>query len=61
MALGGGHQGIQATAYGTYRFNKQKNEPEVIDVIRFNAECFNPPSDKASEEWIKAGIPGAKC
>ena len=32
MALGDGHQGIQATAYGTYRFNKQKNEPEVIDV-----------------------------
>ena len=61
MALGNGHQGIQATAYGTYRFNKQKKEPELIDVIRFNAECVNPPSDKTSEEWIKAGMPGAKC
>ena len=61
MALGDGHQGIQATAYGTYRFNKQKKEPELIDVIRFNAECVNPPSDKTSEEWIKAGMPGAKC
>ena len=61
MALGNGHQGIQATAYGTYRFNKQKKEPELIDVIRFNAECVNPPSDKTSEEWIRAGMPGAKC
>ena len=24
LALGNGHQGIQETAYGTYRFNKQK-------------------------------------
>ena len=61
MALGNGHQGIQATAYGTYRFNKQKNEPEVIDVVRFAAECVNPPADKSSEEWLKAGMPGAKC
>ena len=61
MALGGGHQGIQATAYGTYRFNKQKNQPELVDVVRFAAECVNPPPDKGSEEWLKAGMPGAKC
>ncbi|MEW6452094.1 MAG: ABC transporter substrate-binding protein [Pseudomonadota bacterium] len=61
MALGGGHQGIQDTAYGTYKFNKQKNEPEVVDIMRFPAECVNPPADKTAEEWIKAGMPGAKC
>ncbi len=61
MALGNGHQGIQATAYGTYRFNKQKGQPELVDVVRFAAECVNPPSDKSSEEWLKAGMPGAKC
>ena len=33
LALGNGHQGIQETAYGTYKFNKQKNTPEVVDVI----------------------------
>lgn len=61
MALGNGHQGIQDTAYGTYRFNKQKNTPEVVDIVRYPAECVNPPADKTAEEWIKAGMPGAKC
>ena len=61
MALGNGHQGIQETAYGTYRFNKQKNEPEIVDIMRFPAECVNPPADKSAEDWIKAGMKGAKC
>jgi branched-chain amino acid transport system substrate-binding protein len=61
MALGNGHQGIQDTAYGTYRFNKKTNQPEVVDIVRYPAECVNPPSDKTAEEWIKAGMPGAKC
>jgi branched-chain amino acid transport system substrate-binding protein len=61
MALGGGHQGIQDTAYGTYRFNKQKGQPEVVDIVRYAAECVNPPADKNSEDWLKAGMPGAKC
>lgn len=61
MALGGGHQGIQDTAYGTYRYNKQKMAPEVVDIVRYPAECVNPPADKTAEEWIKAGMPGAKC
>jgi branched-chain amino acid transport system substrate-binding protein len=61
MALGNGHQGIQDTAYGTYRFNKKTNQPEVVDIVRYPAECVNPPADKTSEEWLKAGMPGAKC
>ncbi|HEX2215643.1 MAG TPA: ABC transporter substrate-binding protein [Xanthobacteraceae bacterium] len=61
MALGNGHQGIQDTAYGTYKFNKEKNAPEIVDVIRFPAECVNPPADTTSEEWIKGGMKGAKC
>jgi len=61
MALGNGHQGIQDTAYGTYRFNKQKNQPEVVDIIRYPAECVNPPAGKTAEEWIKGGMAGAKC
>ena len=61
MALGGGHQGIQDTAYGTYRFDKQKGQPEVVDIVRYPAECVNPPADKSAEEWLKAGMPGAKC
>ena len=38
LAIGDGHQGVSETAYGTYRFNKEKNEPEIVDIMRF------PPS-----------------
>jgi len=61
MALGNGHQGIQDTAYGTYRFNKETKTPEIVDIVRFPAECVNPPADASSEEWLKAGMKGAKC
>jgi branched-chain amino acid transport system substrate-binding protein len=61
LALGNGHQGIQETAYGTYRFNKQKGEPEVVDVMRFAAECVNPPPGVTADDWIKDGMKGAKC
>jgi branched-chain amino acid transport system substrate-binding protein len=61
LALGNGHQGIQETAYGTYRFNKQKGQPEVVDVVRFAAECVNPPPGVTADDWIKDGMKGAKC
>ena len=61
LALGNGHQGIEETAYGTYRFNKQKGQPEVVDVMRFAAECVNPPPGLAADDWIKDGMKGAKC
>ena len=61
MAIGGGHQGISEIAYGTYKFNKQKNAPEIVDIMRFPAECVNPPAEGTSEEWLKGGMKGAKC
>lgn len=61
LALSNGHQGIQETAYGTYRFNKQTKQPEVVDVIRFPAECVNPPNGVNADDWIKGGMQGAKC
>src|SRR5262249_3530929 len=61
MALGDGHQGITETAYGTYRFNKQKQAPEIVDIIRYPAECVNPPPGIEAEEWIGDGMKGAKC
>ena len=51
----------QETAYGTYRFNKQKNEPEIVDIMRFPAECVNPPAGINADDWIKDGMKGAKC
>ena len=61
LAIGDGHQGISETAYGTYRFNKEKNEPEIVDIMRFPAECVNPPAGVNADDWIKGGMKGAKC
>jgi branched-chain amino acid transport system substrate-binding protein len=61
LAIGEGHQGISETAYGTYRFNKEKNEPEIVDIMRFPAECVNPPAGINADDWIKDGMKGAKC
>jgi branched-chain amino acid transport system substrate-binding protein len=61
LALSNGHQGIQETAYGTYRFNKQTKQPEIVDVIRFPAECVNPPNGVNAEDWIKGGMKNGKC
>jgi branched-chain amino acid transport system substrate-binding protein len=61
MAIGHGHQGISEIAYGTYKFNKEKNAPEIVDIMRFPAECVNPPAEGTAEDWLKGGMKGAKC
>ena len=61
MTLGGGHQAIQDTAIGKTRYDAAKKMVVLEDIQRFAAECVNPPANMKSEEWIKAGFPGAKC
>lgn len=61
MARANGHQGISETAYGTFRFNKETNQPEVVDIVRYPAECVNPPDGVTSQEWLEGGMQGAKC
>lgn len=61
MARAKGHQGISETAYGTFRFNKEKGVPEVVDVVRYPAECVNPPDGVTSQQWLEGGMQGAKC
>jgi branched-chain amino acid transport system substrate-binding protein len=61
MTLGDGHQGVTETAYGTYKFNKQTKQPEIVDIIRFPAECVNPPAGIDADKWIAGGMQGAKC
>jgi branched-chain amino acid transport system substrate-binding protein len=61
MALADGHQAIQDTAIGKTRYNAAKKRVELEDIERFPAECVNPPANMKSEEWLKAGMPGAKC
>ncbi|CAN5358353.1 hypothetical protein BH11PSE9_BH11PSE9_32810 [soil metagenome] len=61
MANGGGHQAIQETAIGKTRYDAAKKMVVLDDIQRFAAECVNPPANMKSEDWIKAGFPGAKC
>ena len=60
MALGNGHQAIQDTAIGKTRWDAAKKMVVLDDIVRFPADCVNPPATMKSEEWIKAGFPGAK-
>ena len=60
MALGDGHQAIQDTAIGKTRYDAAKKMVVIDDIQRFPAECVNPPANMKSEDWIKAGFPGAK-
>jgi branched-chain amino acid transport system substrate-binding protein len=61
LAIGKGHQGVTDTAYGTYRFNKSEGKPELVDIVRYPAECVNPPADMDSVAWLESGMKGAKC
>jgi branched-chain amino acid transport system substrate-binding protein len=61
MANGNGHQAIQETAIGRTKYNPAKKRVDIVDILRFPAECVNPPSNMSSEEWIKSGFKGAKC
>jgi branched-chain amino acid transport system substrate-binding protein len=61
MALADGHQAIQDTAIGKTRWDAAKKMVMIDDIMRFPAECVNPPANMKSEDWMKAGFPGAKC
>jgi branched-chain amino acid transport system substrate-binding protein len=61
MALANGHQAIQDTAYGTYKYDKAAGKATLVDVVRFAAECVNPPAGVNSIDWINGGFEGAKC
>lgn len=61
MALGDGHQAIQDTAIGRTRWDAAKKMVVLEQIQRFPAECVNPPATMKSEDWLKAGMPGAKC
>ncbi|MEP2532615.1 ABC transporter substrate-binding protein [Shimia sp.] len=61
MALANGHQAIQDTAYGTYKYDKDSGKASLVDVVRFAAECVNPPAGVTSIDWINGGFEGANC
>ena len=61
MVNGKGHQAIQDTAIGRTKFNPEKKRVDLVDIMRFPAECVNPPANMKTEDWIKSGFKGAKC
>ncbi len=61
MVLGNGHQAIQDTAIGRTKYDPAKKMVMLEDIVRFPAECVNPPANMKAEEWLKAGMPDAKC
>ena len=61
MGLGKGHQAVQGIAYGTFKRDASTKSGTIIDVRNYAAECVTPPEGTPSTEWIKAGMPGAKC
>jgi branched-chain amino acid transport system substrate-binding protein len=54
MAIGGGHQAIMETAYGTTRLEGGKLT--LTNVKRYPAEQVNPPDGVKSGDWIKNGF-----
>lgn len=61
LAIGDGHQAIQETAIGKTRWDAAKKLVMLDDIMRFPAECVNPPNGMKAEDWMKAGFSGAKC
>lgn len=61
MKLADGHQAIQPTAIGRTKWDEKNKRVGIVDIVRFPAECVNPPADMKSEEWINSGFKGAKC
>lgn len=61
MKLGKGQQAITGTAYGISKWDNEKGEPTIVDVVTYPASCVNPPDGVKSIDWIKGGMQGAKC
>lgn len=61
MGLGNGQQAIQGSAIGRTRYDAAAKRIVATDIQTFRAECVNPPAGTRSLDWIKAGMPGARC
>lgn len=61
MAISNGHQAIQDSAIGTYKFDTATGKATIVDIQRFDAKCVNPPEGVNSIDWIQSGFEGAEC
>ena len=56
MRLGKGHQAVQDTAYGVYRYDRASGQPTLENIRRYKAECVMPPEGVKTLDWIKSGM-----
>jgi branched-chain amino acid transport system substrate-binding protein len=59
MARASGHQAMQGIAYGEYHYEGGK--AVVKNIKSYKDTCVTPPEGENGQDWIKAGMPGAKC
>ncbi len=59
MTNGNGHQAVQEMVFG--QVAKIDGKLAMRDVVRYNAECVNPPNGVKATDWIDGGLKGAKC
>ncbi|OAN46785.1 ABC transporter substrate-binding protein [Paramagnetospirillum marisnigri] len=59
MARASGHQAMQGIAYGEYHY--ESGRAVLKNVKSYADTCVTPPDGTNGQEWIKAGMPGAKC
>jgi branched-chain amino acid transport system substrate-binding protein len=60
LTQGKGHQGVHEIAQGVSKYDKDKNEPTITDIVYYPPECVSPPEGVKSTDWIKGGMKGAK-
>jgi len=61
MAVGGGHQAIEDSLYGTVKLDAQRKQNVLTSVRVFPAKCVNPPDGVKTLDWIDQGFSGAQC
>ncbi len=61
MNRAGGRQATTENALGVYKFDAVAGKGTVSDVVYLPADCVNPPDGTTSVDWLKSGMPGAKC
>jgi branched-chain amino acid transport system substrate-binding protein len=59
MARAAGHQAMQGISYGEYHYDQGR--ATLKNVRTYSDTCVTPPEGVNGQEWIKAGMPGAKC
>ena len=61
MARAKGHQAVQNVVFGQYQYDAATKKATITKIKSYAGDCVMPPDGTTSENWIKAGFPGARC